>query len=195
MAHAERGQSLVETLVVLGMMVTLAGLGVAWMRAYLAEARLLGPGRQFRSEFRLARSAAVRGSRNTAIRFERDAAGAWWYSTYADANRNGVLAADIRAGVDRRISGPRRLDNPAAGVFVGIHPRVPAVPPDSGTLDPARPIQFGSAFMLSFSPMGTATPGTFYLAGEGRQAAVRVTPGTARVRLLVWSAGRQWTER
>jgi hypothetical protein len=49
--------------------------------------------------------------------------------------------------------------------------------------------------MLSFSPLGTATPGTFYLAGEARQAAVRVTPGTARVRLLVWSRGRRWTER
>src|SRR5687768_1670587 len=151
MAHAERGQSLIETLVVLGMMVTLAGLGVPWARAYLAETRLLGPARQFRTEFRLARAAAVRGSRNTAIRFERDTAGVWWYSTYADLNRNGVLAADIRAGVDRRIAGPRRLDNHAAGVFVGIHPRVPAVPPDSGTLDPARPIQFGNSFMLSFS--------------------------------------------
>ena len=195
MARAERGQSLIETVTVVALIVTLAGLGVPWMHAYLAEARLLGAGRQFKGEFLLARSAAVRSARNTAIRFERAADGVWYYATYADGNRNGVLAADIRAGRDRRISGPRRLDNGAAGVFVGIHANVPAVPPDTGTLDPARPIQFGNAFMLSFSPLGTATPGTFYLAGEARQAAVRVTPGTARVRLLVWGRGRRWIER
>ena len=48
--------------------------------------------------------------------------------------------------------------------------------------------------MLSFSPLGTATPGTFYLAGEGVQGAVRVNPGTARVRLLI-NRGRRWIER
>jgi hypothetical protein len=171
------------------------GLGVPWLRAYRAEARLLGAGREFQGEFRRARSMAVRASAYTAIRFERAADGTWFYSTYADGNRNGVLAADIRRGVDRRVAGPRRLDAGLEGVRVGIHPQVPAVPPDTGTLDPARPIQFGSAGMLSFSPLGTATPGSFYLAGEVKQAAVRVTPGSARVRLLVWSAGRRWIER
>ena len=48
--------------------------------------------------------------------------------------------------------------------------------------------------MLSFSPLGTATPGTFYLAGDHAQAAVRVTGGTARVRLMLWRGGR-WQER
>ncbi len=48
--------------------------------------------------------------------------------------------------------------------------------------------------MVSFSPLGTATPGTFYLAGEGLQGAVRVTGGTARVRLMV-CRGRKWVER
>ena len=195
MASRERGHTLVETVVVVALIVTLAGIGVPWLHAYVDEARLLGAGRQFKGEFLLARSAAVRSLRQTAIRFERAADGTWFYATYADGNHNGVLAADIRRGIDRRIAGPRRLDGGAAGVFVGIHPNVPAPPPDSGRLDPARPIQFGSASMVSFSPLGTATPGTFYLAGSSRQAAVRVTPGTSRVRLMVWSGGRQWTER
>jgi hypothetical protein len=182
-------------LVVLGMIVALAGLGVPWLRAYRIESHLLGAGRAFKGEFRRARSLAVSSSRYTAIRFERDAQGTWYYSLYADGNRNGVLAADIRRGVDRRLGEPRRLDGGAPGVRVGIHPDVPAPPPDGGTLDPSRPIQFGSAYMLSFSPLGTATPGTFYLAGELRQAAVRVSPGSARVRLMIWSGGRRWTER
>jgi hypothetical protein len=195
MTRPERGHSLVEMLAALTVLVALGGVGVPWLRAYQVEARLLGAGRIFKDEFRRARSMAVRSSAYTAIRFEQRADGIWVYGLYADGNGNGVRAADIRRGIDRRVGEPRRLDGGAPGVRVGIHPHVPALPPDSGTLDPARPIQFGSAAMLSFSPLGTATPGTFYLAGEVRQAAVRVTPGSARVRLMIWSRGRRWTER
>jgi type II secretory pathway pseudopilin PulG len=193
MQRPQGGHSLVEMLAALTVLAALAGLGVPWLRAYQVEARLLGAGRVFKDEFRRARSMAVRSSVNTAIRFEQDADGTWFYGLYADGNGNGVRAADIRTGTDRRVGGRRRLDGGAPGVRVAIHPNVPA--PDGGTLDTSRPIQFGSAAMLSFSPLGTATPGTFYLAGEVRQAAVRVTPGSARVRLLIWSRGRKWTER
>jgi hypothetical protein len=55
-------------------------------------------------------------------------------------------------------------------------------------------VRFGVSDILSFSPLGTATPGTFYLAGDAAQAAVRVTGGSARVRLMVWRGGR-WRER
>jgi hypothetical protein len=195
MGHAERGHSLVEMLAALMVLVALVGLGGTWLQAYAVEARLLGAGRIFKGEFLRARSIAVRSTTYTAIRFEKDPDGTWFYSVYADRNHNGVLSDDIRRGVDVRI-GPRRLlDAGASGVRVGIHPSVPAVPPDTGTLDPTRPVQFGNSFMLSFSPLGTATPGTFYLAGDQRQAAVRVTPATGRVRLLIWSKGRTWTER
>ena len=44
-----------------------------------------------------------------------------------------------------------------------------------------------------FSPLGTATPGTFYLAGDGAQAAVRVIGGSARVRLMTWRG--RWRAR
>ena len=195
MQRVERGHSLVEMMGALVVVMALAGLGVPWLQAYIVEARLLGAGRIFKGEFLRARSIAARSAVYTAIRFERGADGNWVYSLYVDGNHNGVRADDIRRSIDRRIAGPLRLDAGAAGVWVGIHPSVPAPPPGSGTLDPSRPIQFGNSAMLSFSPLGTATPGTFYLAGEMRQAAVRVTPGSARVRLMIWSGGRRWTER
>ena len=69
---------------------------------------------------------------------------------------------------------------------------MPAIPPDRGTLS-GDPIRFGRSDILSFSPLGTATPGTFYLVGDGAQAAVRVTGGSARVRLMVWRGN--WRER
>jgi hypothetical protein len=73
---------------------------------------------------------------------------------------------------------------------VGILPGLSAPPPAHGPLDDSDPIRFGRSDMVSFSPLGTATPGTFYLAGGGMQAAVRVTGGTARVRILLWQDGR-----
>lgn len=189
----ERGRTLIEAVAVVGMVMLLAALGLPRLKAYSVEAHLLGAGRVFKAEFLKARSVAWREGAYTAIRFERGLGG-MFYSLYRDGNFNGVLRTDIVAGTDRRIAGPFRLDSGAPGVRVGINPGVPAIPPDRGTLDPADPIRFGSSDLLSFSPLGTATPGTFYLAGEGIQAAVRVTGGSARVRMIVCRGGR-WTER
>lgn len=190
----ERGHTLVEMVIVVLILVIFGTLSVPHIRAYSEEVHLLGAGHVFRGEFRKARSMAVMRGLNTALRFESLAGGGWSLSTYADGNRNGVLSADIAKGIDRRVLGPRQLTTGAGDVRVAINPGTPAVPPDRGTLDPADPIRFGHSNMLSFSPLGTATPGTFYLAGAHAQAAVRVTPGTARVRLLVCRGGR-WIQR
>jgi len=188
----QRGHTLIEMLCVIAILLVGGSLAAPWVRAYSVEAHILGAGREFKGEFLRARSTAVRLGVQTAIRFEHESDGEY-YSTYADGNFNGVLAQDIRTGRDRRIAGPFRLDGRAPGVRVGINPGVPAIPPETGSLNPADPIRF-SADMLSFSPLGTATPGTFYLAGESAQGAVRVTAGTARVRLLV-CRGTRWVER
>lgn len=189
----ERGHTLLEMVFVLGIILLMASLLIPGLRAYSQEAQLLAAAEKFCGQFREAYSMAVKQNVNTAIRFETGARGPT-YSLYADGNANGVLSADIATGRDRRITGPIPLDAGLARVRVAINPGVPAIPPDSGTLDPTDPIKFGRSNMLSFSPMGTATPGTFYLAGESAQAAVRVTPGSARVRIM-FCRGRRWVER
>ena len=128
----------------------------------------------------------------TAIRFERRQDGTVWYAVYQDGDGDGVRSADIAAGRDRRLSGPFPLSGGAPGVSVAINPGIPALPPERGMLS-GDPVRFGSSDILSFSPFGTATPGTFYLAGDGAQAAVRVTGTTARVRILIWRGS--WRER
>ena len=188
----DKGFSLLEMVVVLGLMLVVGAFAAPAIKAYSVEAHLLGAGRVFKWEFMKARSIAVRSGVETAIRFEVAADGSYQYSTYSDRNNNGVLAADIATGVDPRISGPLPLDGGAPGVRVGIIPGTRG--PDGDVLDPADPIVFGRSNMLSFSPFGTASPGTFYLAGEGVQAGVRVSPGSARVRMLVCRRNR-WIER
>jgi len=187
-----RGFSLVEMLIVVALILIMAAVGFPHFRAYTAEAHLLGAGQVFRGEFRRARSMAVRFGVYTAIRFERRIEGDV-YAIYADGNDNGVRSVDIRTGMDRLVAGPFPLSGGAPSVSVGIHPGTPVPPPGRGVLS-GDPIRFGRADMLSFSPLGTATPGTFYLAGDGAQAAVRVTPGTARVRLMICRGGR-WRVR
>jgi len=183
----------VELVVVAGICSVLGGFTFKQVRAYAVDAHLVGAAQVFKGEFRKARSMAARSNAYTAIRFEEKAA-IPRYSVYLDGNFNGVRKEDINKGIDTRVAGPFFLDAQAPGVRVGINPGTPAIPPDKGLLNVNDPIQFGSADMLSFSPMGTATPGTFYLAGQGGQAAVRVSPGSARVRMLLCRNGK-WIER
>jgi Tfp pilus assembly major pilin PilA len=191
--HRAAGYSLVELVAAVGIIATLSAVGVPYYRAYMAEAQLVGAGRAFTGAFRRARSMAVKQNAYTAIRFTHRADGDY-YAIYRDGNANGVTSADIERGIDVMVEAPRRLDGGLSGVRVGINPDTPAIPPDRGTLDTADPIRFGRSNMLSFSPLGTATPGTFYLAGPWAQAAVRVTPGSSRVRMLT-CRGRKWTDR
>jgi len=190
---SERGHSLVEIVVVVAILMIGAAVAAPTLRAYSVESQLLGVGRTFKLTFLRARSIATKRSTYTAIRFERRPEGIF-YSVYVDGNSNGVLATEIQTGVDARIEGPFLLTSGAPDVRVAIAPGTPAIPPDSGVLDTGDPIRFGSSDTLSFSPLGTATPGTFYLSGVGAQGAVRVTPATGRVRLMVCRGGR-WRER
>jgi type II secretory pathway pseudopilin PulG len=189
----ERGHTLLEMVFVLALILLAASWLIPGLRAYSQESHLMAAAGQFCGLFREAYSMAVKQNVNTAIRFETGPRGPV-YSLYRDGNGNGVLSTDISAGRDVRVAGPFELSGGAADVRVGIHANVPAIPPDSGILDPADPIKFGASNMVSFSPLGTATPGTFYLAGKGAQAAVRVTPGSARVRIL-FCRGKRWVVR
>jgi prepilin-type N-terminal cleavage/methylation domain-containing protein len=189
----DRGFSLVEALVAVAIVLVMAATAFPVFRAHFADAHLVGAGQQFKSQFRLACSAAVRSGVYTAIRFERRDDGTVWYAVYQDGDDDGVRSADISSGRDRLVSGPFPLSGGAPGVSVAINPGIPALPPERGLLS-GDPVRFGSSDILSFSPLGTATPGTFYLAGDAGQAAVRVTGGSARVRLMIWRGGK-WRER
>jgi prepilin-type N-terminal cleavage/methylation domain-containing protein len=189
----EKGFSLAELLIVLGIIVVAGAVVVVpALNAFTMESHLLGAGRVFKEEFLNARSIAVKQNVQVAIRFEQAADGRYYYSTYADRNSDGVRSADIAVGIDERISGPRPLDAGVPRVRVGLLPGLRD--PEGNLLGTDDPIRFGNSNMLSFSPLGTASPGTFYLAGDALQIAVRVSPGSARVRLLLCRRNR-WIER
>jgi type II secretory pathway pseudopilin PulG len=186
------GYSLVEQMVVLGLIVLMATVALPNIVGYRQESALIGIAQQFRQEFMRARLIATQRNTQTAIRFEKDASGRNVYSTYIDGNMNGVLSADIAGGKDVRIGGPFPLDSAQyTGVQVAVLPGV--VSPDGGPLG-SEPIRFGNSRMVSFSPLGTGTPGTFYLTNRTSMAGVRVTGGSARVRIMILR-GKRWIDR
>jgi type II secretory pathway pseudopilin PulG len=188
---AASGYSLLEAVVTLGIIFVMSAVALPNLNGFRQEAALLGAAQGFKAEFMKARSIATKKNTETAIRFETNAAGQILYATYVDGNANGVLSSDIARGLDVRISGPFRLDAGQAGVEVGVLPGAPS--PDGGLLG-AEPIRFGNGRMVSFSPLGTGTPGTFYLRTRTSMAGVRVTGGSARVRIMILR-GRRWVNR
>jgi hypothetical protein len=76
-----------------------------------------------------------------------------------------------------------RLSELFPGVVIGIST-------DVGT----DPVRIGSTNLLSFSPLGTATPGTIYVRShDGLQLAVKITGATGRTRLLRYvPRTREW---
>lgn len=188
-----KGFSLAELLVVLAILMLATAALAPHLKAYSDDAHLLGAADTFQGAFRRARSMAIRSSTSYALVFDGDGDQAR-FALYRDGNGNGVRRAEIRAGVDQLVEPHVPVTGPVSDVSVSVSPGLPAIPPDTGTLS-GDAIRFGSSNVLSFSPLGSATPGTLYLLGRnGRQAAVRVTGGSSRVRTLLWEGG-QWHER
>lgn len=142
-----------------------------------AAARYLGSRAAYARAHAAARGAYV------ALRFEGPSSDLS-FSTFVDGNGNGIRTTDIAAGIDRRVDTVVRLSHLYPGVNIDV---APAAGGGEG-------LKIGSSRMLSFSPVGTATPGTIYVRGrDDTQLAVRVLGSTGRTRLLRYDYGaHEW---
>ena len=113
---------------------------------------------------------------------------------FADGNGNGVLQRDIDRGIDLPLTPMEWLDDQARDISLRINQDVTDVA-GSATLGPGDdPLRIGNTSLLTFSPVGSATSGTLYVAAHrGPQMAIRVFGATGRVRVLMFDARtRQW---
>lgn len=178
-----RGYTLLEMLVAMTILVIMAGAAVPFAHASVDRSRASGAASYLSSRIALARLEAVKRSSFVAIQFVEKPDG-YWFTTYIDGNRNGVLARDIARGVDRPISTEETLDRQFPGVMFGIDPNVTNVDPGEA-FDVSDPIQIGNSTLLSFNPNGSATAGTVYIRGQrANQFAVRILGTTGRTRIL-----------
>ncbi len=186
------GHSLAELVCVMAIVGTLSALTVPGLLATLDDLRALGAARYVAARLQRARMEAVARSSDVALQFVSTADG-YAYGVYVDGNGNGIRTADIQHGIDRELMPPEHLPALFNGVDFGVLPGLPPV--DSGSSPPGTdPIKLGSSNILTFSPIGTASPGSLYLLGRrGAQYVVRVSGETGRARVLKFDpAARRW---
>ncbi len=189
-----RGFTLVELLVVVALLLTVMAMALPLTQSAIRQGRARAAARYVAARLHFARSEAVKRSANVALKVSPGTRG-YSFACYRDANGNGVLSAEVNAGIDPMISAAETLDGHFEGVTFGILAGVRPI--DGGALlDPASsPIRAGASAMISFSALGGATPSTLYIAGRGNyQFAVRVLGDTGRVRVLQYDFhASKWT--
>jgi hypothetical protein len=127
------------------------------------------------------------------LRFE-DEDGHYRFSTYIDGNGNGIRSSEVARQIDFPLGRADQLEDHFPGVTFGFYDDVLPVMPDDALIG-GDPIRIGRSEFLSFSPLGSATSGTLYVRGQGKQQfAVRVFGVTGRVSVLRFDfQNRRWT--
>ena len=175
-----RGFSLVELLVVAGLILVVLGMAIPGLLAGAGRHETLSAARHLASRAGALRLQAILGGHTLGIRFEV-VGDDLELTALVDGNGNGLRTTDVASGVDTVVEGPLRLRS----LFPGV--RAALVDADGTSADGVR---FGQSDILAFTPRGTASSGTLYLAGRGDwQFAVRVLGATGRVRVLERSRG------
>lgn len=186
------GYTLVELLLAVSTIATLAGFAVPMVSGTVDDLRAAGAGRHMAARIATNRLDAVRRAATVSLRFERRGTD-YAFSTFLDGNGNGVRAADIASGVDKAIATADLLSNHFPGVTFGLRAGVPDL---DGVLSSTDGVRIGSTPFLSTAPNGSCTSGTLYLHGRRRQYAIRILGATGRVRLFAFENGaRRWIQK
>jgi hypothetical protein len=186
---------LLELIIVLGAVMTLAGIAVPQILTVIDDYRVSAAARYLATRIQRTRTEAVTRSTAAAMQFVLSS-GQYSFGIYVDGNGDGVRTPDIRDGIDFQIAIAEHLTDIFSGVEFGLLPGLPPV--DAGSPAPGDdPIKLGVSNLLSYSPVGTSTSGSLYVRGQGQsQYVVRVFGDTGRTRVLKYDVrSRQWRPR
>ena len=181
---------MIELLIATCVLALVVTLTVPPLRLQLSQHRVRLAAAEVASALWTARSGAVRHGVSIAVRFEGEESdmggGGSVFSLYADGDGDGVRTADLVTGTDPRIRRPSRLLHVGKGVRFGFPQDLePRGFSGSGRLDRLDdPIRFGASDLASFSPIGTASPGTLFLTDGHHLFAVRVYNRTGKIQIL-----------
>jgi type II secretory pathway pseudopilin PulG len=182
------GFSLVEAVFVLAVVALTAAVAVPILDEAQAAAEAASAARYVAGRLAALRLDAARRGRAVGLRFT--AASPRTFTAVLDGNGDGVRAADVAAGVDVPLGPADRLEDHFRNTAFRVVRTVPAIDA-AGTVEAGDdPVRLGVADQLTFTPLGTATSGTLYIAGRhGHQFAVRVFGATGRTRVLRFDPG------
>jgi hypothetical protein len=156
----------------MGLIVVLSGMAIPQVLVGVDRSRTVAAAHYVMQQCGAARIQAIGRSARVALRF-RQQDGEYVMQTFVDRNWNGVRATDIDAGIDLPLGPPESLSVNFPGVRIGLGPGLGS-----------DPVKLGLGDVLTFTPVGTATPGSIFVVGkDGTQFAVRILGATARTRL------------
>lgn len=188
--HADGGASLPEILIAL--LIAAMACGGAWQslsdwrdaRASREAARGLA------ADLRALAQHARTQRRSLAVEFDLGEPAQW--RVIADGNGNGVTSADVAAGIDAPHS-PWRLVFREGRARLAVGRELPSADGTTTIAAGSAPVQLGAMTRLLFTPRGTATAASIYVAGRGERAyAIRVLGSTQRIRLLCLGPHDEW---
>jgi len=183
------GWTLIEMLTVMAILAILSALTMPAILDLAGGLKLRLAAQRVAGTLRAARSYAVRHNAKVAVKFhtEEDPT---TFALYRDGDRDGVRNTDIADGTDPMVWAKRRLNYLPGDVRIGFPPgRPPREPGDPRRRMKRRddPVRFNRSDLASFSPTGTATPGSVYLTdARHRLAVVRVNNVSGKVTVLVY---------
>jgi len=189
----DRGAALIDLIAASALGLILTGISVPVIGGTLDRERTISGARFLAGQLQRARLDSLKRARAVALRIEV-IDDEMTMRLYGDGNGNGVLQRDIERGIDLPFAPAQRLDHEVPGVALRINQ--PIVDIGTGaTLQPGDdPLRIGNSALVTFSPTGSSTSGTLYVAARrGPQMAVRVFGATGRIRVLMFDARmRQW---
>jgi hypothetical protein len=107
----------------------------------------------------------------------------------ADGNGNGVTTADIALGIDAPVTAWTGVFRQGRG-RLAVTRDLPSADGSGTVLQGSAPVQLGVSSRLVFTPRGTSSAGSLYVAGTGARAyAIRVLGTTQRIRMLCLARG------
>jgi Tfp pilus assembly protein FimT len=178
----ERAFSLVEVLVSCAVVGAVLAVAVPQVLGFQDRSRAAAAARYVAGRLQLARMEALKRSAHVAVGFAH-VGDELEFAMYVDGNGNGVRTIEIASRTDPSVSAPERIGHIVPGARFAIVAGTPSID-DTGPLTGTDPVRVGRSNLVSFSPLGGATPGTIYLCGPDRRRwAVRITGATGRVRV------------
>lgn len=188
-----RGAALIDIVFAASLSVVMAAIAVPVVGGTLERERTIVGTQYLAGQLQRARLEALKRARSVALRIaiigDRTQ-----LCLYFDGNGNGVLQKDIDRGIDPPLTPQSWLDDQARDMSLRVNQSITDVS-GSATLRPGDdPLRIGNTSLLTFSPLGSATNGTLYVAAHrGPQMAIRVFGATGRVRVLMFDAQtEQW---
>lgn len=189
----DRGVALIDVVVASALCAVMAAVAVPVVGGTLERERTIVGAQYLAGQLQRARLDSLRRARAVAVRLEV-IGDRTQLQLFADGNGNGVLQRDIDRGLDTPLAPALFLDDQARDISLRVNQSILDVA-GAATIAPGDdPLRIGNTALLTFSPLGTATSGTLYVAARrGPQMAIRVFGATGRVRILMFDAqARQW---